>query len=76
LWSPFSLLICATLLINGQTGSLRRIDVWGYNNLAQGADYSLTESAFSPFQAELTQAEFEGDISSSTIGASDIALLR
>jgi hypothetical protein len=30
------------------------MDVWGYNDLAQGADYSLTESAFSPFQAEPT----------------------
>ncbi len=31
------------------------MEVWGYNHLAQGADYSLTESAFSPFQAEPTQ---------------------
>jgi hypothetical protein len=31
--------------------------VWSYNGLAQGAEYSLTESALSPFQAEPTQRQ-------------------
>jgi len=34
---------------------VRPIGVWSYNDLAQEAEYSLTESALSPFQAEPTQ---------------------
>ena len=40
---------------NGQTGSLRRMDVEATMTLPQGADYSLTENALIPFQAEPTR---------------------
>ena len=42
--------------------------MWSYNDLAQGAEYSLTESALSPFQAEPTQTDLSWMAEGNAVG--------